>query len=307
MMIRKEAFADTRTFVFDRARPLDQARFQYLFEAGSADNVLRALAEFQNDDGGFGHGLEADVRAVASAAVATQIAFEIFRETRTPADHPMVARAVAYLVNTYDRQRQIWEIVPPEVESAPHAPWWTYANIMTEFGGCRLNPMPALVGALLDYPALVPSSLLEETVEVVLARLRGGEDKVTGESIRCVVSLAEAEHLPEAARSQVRAHALAAARDLVELDPARWGEYRLQPLDVLNSPHSFLAGAIDAAAVARNLDYWIEHQQPDGGWALTWSWADVDVEAWSQAEVDWRGYVAVNRLATLRAFERIDG
>ena len=115
------------------------------------------------------------------------------------------------------------------------------------------------------------------------------------------------DRAPAAGRArQVRAHAVAAAADSIEFDASRWEEYRLQPLEVLHSPESFLAPAIDPAAVQTNLDYWVDLQQPDGAWPLTWSWAEVDAEAWARAETDARGRMTVERLRTLRAHGRLD-
>jgi hypothetical protein len=305
-VITKQAFADAREFIHDRARPLDRALFRFHFESGSAAEVLRELAPYQNDDGGFGHGLEADQHAAASSAVATGIAAAVFREVRAPADHPLVLRAIAYLVKTYDRHRQIWEIVPPAVEDAPHAPWWSYADIETTFDGSRINPMAGIIGALYDYPALVPGVLLDEVTGVLLERLRSRGRRIASDEFKCIVFLAETEHLRPAVREQVRVDAVAAVADSIEFDPTRWEEYRLQPLEVLHSPASFLAPAIDPAAVQTNLDYWVDLQQPDGGWPLTWSWAEIDAEAWVRAEADARGHVTVERLRALRAHGRLD-
>ena len=47
-------------FIYRNARPLDLARWQYLFEDGGRENVLNILASYQNEDGGFGHALEPD-------------------------------------------------------------------------------------------------------------------------------------------------------------------------------------------------------------------------------------------------------
>ena len=49
-----------RKFIYLNARPLDFARWRFLFENGSRENVLDILSEYQNEDGGFGGGLEPD-------------------------------------------------------------------------------------------------------------------------------------------------------------------------------------------------------------------------------------------------------
>ena len=56
----KSIFEKAKSFIDRHARPLDLARWQYHFENGTRDAVLDALKDYQNDDGGFGHGLEAD-------------------------------------------------------------------------------------------------------------------------------------------------------------------------------------------------------------------------------------------------------
>lgn len=55
-----EAFEKARKFIYKNARPLDLARWQYHFENGSREAVLQALQVYQNEDGGYGHGLEPD-------------------------------------------------------------------------------------------------------------------------------------------------------------------------------------------------------------------------------------------------------
>lgn len=56
----REVFERARRFVYRNARPLDLARWKYHFENGSEQEVLAALSAYQNEDGGFGHGLEED-------------------------------------------------------------------------------------------------------------------------------------------------------------------------------------------------------------------------------------------------------
>ena len=51
----QDAFQRARTFIITRGRELDQRLFAYHFESGSRPALLGALAQFQNDDGGFGH------------------------------------------------------------------------------------------------------------------------------------------------------------------------------------------------------------------------------------------------------------
>ena len=73
--LSQAAFRRAKTFVMEQGRDLDRALLAFHFEDGTADDVLTALAAYQNDDGGFGHGLEPDLRTQASSAIATTVAF----------------------------------------------------------------------------------------------------------------------------------------------------------------------------------------------------------------------------------------
>ena len=71
-----------------QARPLERALYAYHFENAPAADVLTELAHYQNADGGFGHGLEPDMRLNDSSVIQSSIAFQHLRELKTPANHP---------------------------------------------------------------------------------------------------------------------------------------------------------------------------------------------------------------------------
>jgi hypothetical protein len=305
--LTKEHLDRSREFVERNGRALDRARFAHRFDRGPATDVVAALTTYQNDDGGFGHGLEPDMHTTASSAVATTLALGLLGEVDAKADDPVVIGAVGYLLDTFDHASRRWPIVPAEVETAPHAPWWNYAEIDETFHRCELNPMAATVAGLHRYSGLVPADFLAAVTATVLARLQVRADAVGVDEFRTVSTLAETPGLSDEQRDLVRTHALRQVARSVEFDPDRWGEYRLQPLDVLPTPDSFLAGAMDAAVVERNLDFWVRTLRPDGSWPLTWSWAEVDADAWARAERDGACVVLIERLGTLRAHGRIEG
>lgn len=66
-----EPFEKARQFIYQNARPLELARWQVHFENGSREAVLQALQVYQNEDGGFGHGLEPDNWNPNSTPIAT--------------------------------------------------------------------------------------------------------------------------------------------------------------------------------------------------------------------------------------------
>lgn len=91
-------FERARTFMYRNARPLDIARFQYHFEDGSKEAVMQALSYYQNEDGGFGHALEADYWNPGSTPLHSRAAGSIISEMDyEDAGHPVIQR----LLNWY--------------------------------------------------------------------------------------------------------------------------------------------------------------------------------------------------------------
>jgi len=297
-----QLFEQAKTYIFTHGRGLDQALFAYHFMDGSEDGVLNALATFQNEDGGFGHGLEPDIRTPASSVIATAHAFAIFRELKTPASHVMVQQAVDFLLEQFDAQKNIWQIVPLEVELAPHAPWWTYDATDQAFGQFLTNPRAQIIGCLYDYVELVPADFLPQISARLLEHMAGLPDELFKNDFLCYLILAESENLPNDLCEQVQQKLLSSASASIVEEPSRWKEYVLRPLGVISSPDSFLTAAVSQAAIEANLDYLVAQQLPDGSWPLPWSWAQVDGAAWSQAERDWKGAIAVEYLRLLQAF-----
>ena len=65
-------------FILQYGTNLHRERYLYRFQESPSNlNVLAALQHYQNSDGGFGHGLEADLRTRNSSVIATTVAMQI--------------------------------------------------------------------------------------------------------------------------------------------------------------------------------------------------------------------------------------
>ena len=302
--LTQAAFQRAVSFVKEQGRDLDRALFAYHFEDGAAEEVLNALAAYQNDDGGFGHGLEPDLRTPASSVIATTVAFQNFRSMGVPADHPMVRQGIAYLLETYDESRMVWPIIPPEVEDAPHAPWWDYASSDAGFGGFLVNPRVEIVGYLHDYSAAVPPEPLKTLTAAVIEHLDSLPDEMEMHDIFCLVSLAGTTSLPNSYRDRIWSKLAKAAEHGVAREPEQLTGYVLKPLNLVSSPDSPLAAGL-ADEVAMNLDFEIEQQGEDGAWSPNFSWGDQHPEAWEIAKREWQARITLKNLRVLRDFGRI--
>ena len=301
--LTQSAFQKARNFIMDQGRPLDQRRFAFHFEDGSADAVLAALTPYQNDDGGFAHGLEPDVRTPFSSAIVTTVGFQILREIRAPASHILVRKGIQYFIATYQASQQVWHIVPPEVDTAPHAPWWNYENSAETFGQFLVNPRAEILGYLHEFSDGVPTKLLTTLTATVLEHLDSLPDEMEMHDTLCLVRLAETETLPN--RDKVWAKLAQAAVHGVARNAEQLTGYVLKPLWLVPSPESPLAAELKDE-VEMNLDFEIEQQGEDGSWSPNFSWGDQYPEAWRTAKREWQSRFTVDTLKTLKDFGRIE-
>lgn len=292
-MLTKANFQHAKAFIRSHARQLDQELFNFYFEGGSAKAVKEALATYQNSDGGFGHGLEQDIRAVVSSPICTTIAFQYLSEVGATVDDKLVQGGIAYFLETYNPQLQGWPLTLPTFNDAPHAIWWTYDPDKT-WG----NPDAEIVAYLNQYPLLVQPELLGEANKNAQAQIVALSDDVEMHVFLCLMRL-----LPYAPYLESKAKAW--AQQLIETDTSVWEEYGLKPLTVFPSPTSPLASEFDTAIQA-NLAFEIAQQQDDGGWYPAWSWHDY-LDVWAKVRFEIAGTLTVKMLRVFQNYGVIEG
>ena len=309
-ILSKQAFTRACDFIYSKARPLERAMFAFHFEGGAVDDVLIALSQFQNEDGGFGQALEPDLRTPTSSALATGEGLNILKEVDSPGDHPIVRSAVEYLLSSFDGEKKIWRIAAQDTNKYPHAPWWhdEGGSLVITFDGYQVIPRAKIVGLLHHYSDLVP----EEWLDSITAQTVAGIETITpfgsggGDDLVYALSLAEEVTLAEQFRARIVKRLRTVVPEVVSHNPEEWGSYCISPLKIVTSPQSPIADLI-WDAVQEHLDYQIDHQTQEGAWDPVWSWGDFYPDAWQGAKVEWQGYLTLATLMALKVFNRIEG
>ncbi len=302
-MLSQDAFSRAARFLGEDARELEAALFRHAFGDAAPEPALEALAAFQNGDGGYGRGLEPDLRTPSSSALATSLALLRLAELGADRDHPQVRGAYGYLQASLDPERWVWRIVPADAAAHPHAPWWDESGLEERFGGFRVNPRAAVVAGLLHFDDGTEQSWLGEVAEDTVRAMETTE--LDMHELLAALALLEAPGLSVGFRARVRAVCEEAAERLVPTDPPAWSGYGLEPVAVASRPGSPLHHLF-ANVVHENLDALIARQAEDGSWAPSWSW-DGEGAAWQAARRDWQGVLTLQALATLQAYGRIEG
>src|SRR4051794_15176044 len=113
-------------FMATHARLLDRRRFDVLFRDAPPDGALAALSAYRNPDGGYGWGLEPDLRARESQPGGALHAFEVFEDV-APATSPDAVALCEWLASATLPDGGL-PFALPSASAAGCAPFWAGAD-----------------------------------------------------------------------------------------------------------------------------------------------------------------------------------
>ena len=300
-----ERQAAARAFLLNEARPLERALYQHEFEGGSADAAFAALAAYANPDGGFGHGLEPDLRTRNSSVLATSTALQHLHAVGAMSDHPLVAGAMAFLATVFDHEHARWPFIPPTANDAPHAPWWTVDDEHPAwFRGYAVYPRAELVAWHHVWRELADDGILAAAEEALVQTLASLTRPLDLNEVLSVARLARAESAPPWLRDAARTAVEESLPATLALDAERWTDYTLQPLALAPTPGGPFAHVVDPF-VDDNLAFRMDNQEQSGAWSPAWTWGDLYPDTWPQARREWQGVLTLEALRTFQAYGRL--
>ncbi|PNX49992.1 MAG: hypothetical protein BV458_14010 [Thermoplasmata archaeon M9B2D] len=301
MKLSKENFLLAAKFVRKHARDLDQLLFSYKFENASKNDVLQALAKYQNSDGGFGHGIEPDFRLQASSPMATSIGLQYCEELDIDTEHTIISSAVKYLVSTYQSDGGYWPVTFLNVDEEPHAPWWHVKEIITPSEAKWPNPNAEIVGYLNKYAMHVPEELLKAINIRALANLESSRH-IEGLVYDIICWNRIIPYLPKLLKLKARDKLKQTFQKVLPTMQETLREVRI--FSLASNPDSLLYHLFPDE-VNTLIDSEIERQSPDGGWWPTWKWNQYE-EVWKLAEVEWAGKITTECLIALNSYNLIE-
>lgn len=283
------------------ARPIDRAKWNCLFQGGSADEIAAQILPYQNPDGGLGYGFEPDVQLPLSAAIPTADAIFTAYEYGLDCTALWFGRILAYFEQTVQDIPKYWEDCPPEVMDYPHAPWWNYSPC-TVFNP---NPCAVVASAFLRYGTASQRKLGERIARDTLAFLTGDDFCGDHDTLNC---MALVEQLMRIGSPLITDEVIAAVeRRILQnvcFDRTKWHQYNFGPLDFVYSPDSPWYAAV-AHGIDEHLAFWLDAINENGVWTPNFSWG-IDSDISRQVTVQWTGFVTVRRAKILRNFGLIE-
>jgi len=282
--------AAAQRFVYDDARLLERHRLAMLFEGTPAGRVLDALRPYRNDDGGWGHALEPDLRGPDSQVSGALSALEVLAELGTAA-HPEVAALAAgtadWLAGVALPDGRVPHVLPTAV-AYPAAPW-----MQPNDGGMLTFAVAAHLWKLgVEHP------WLDAATAWCWAQL-DADILVGGYTVKFALDFLDA--VPEPDRVVAAVERLRPALREDGTIPVEGGQddERLTPLALSPVPGAPSRALFTEAQIGAELDRLENEQLADGGW-------DFDFLHWSPGQsVEWRGIVTLGALHTLRRHGRL--
>lgn len=287
------------------ARVLEQRRFAHHFTGGGAEPVETALAAYRNEDGGYGHGLEPELRGPVSRPTHTAHALYVL-DSAGRCRGPRVERVCRYLtlVSAPDGA------LPPQApENLPHAPDAPGASAPAVRG--ELLTTGPVVGLL--HRNQVWHAWLFRATDFCWAAVDALEKPHPYEVAAAVAFLDGVPDRSRAAGAADRLGRLVRERRMAVLDPGRPEAYpgattyavgdppggeRLLPHDYARVPESVARRWFTDEEMDGSLRFLARAQRADGGWPPGRpAWAPV-------ATSERRPMATIEALRTLRAYGR---
>ncbi|MFF3500080.1 hypothetical protein [Streptomyces sp. NPDC003247] len=287
-------------FVWLTARVLEQRLFAHHFLHGGADPAETALDAYRNDDGGYGHALEPDLRGPVSQPLHVVRALRVLDSLGRCAGR-RVEQVCRYLTSVSNPDGALPAIRPSQ-RGYPTAP---FVPIVDAPPSELLATGPA-VGVL--HGNEVWHAWLFRATDFCWQAVDSLETSHPYEIQAAVAFLDSAPDRPRAEAAADRLGRLVRAHRLAVLDPDRRdtppvppgyapGEHHF-PHDYARTPGSLARAWFTDDEMERSLDFLAADQQQDGGWPIRWRrWAPgTDLES--------RPVATIEALRTLRSYGR---
>lgn len=279
-------------FMAGHARVLDRRRFALLLDDGPSDatvtGALAALDAYRNADGGYGWGLEPDLRAPESQPGAALHAFEVLEEIG-PATSPRGAALCDWLETVTLPDGGLPFALPLSTDAAT-APWWAGADTTTS--SLQITAITAAMAHRVGRhdPAVRDHPWLARATAYCRDAIRALDTQPHAYVLSFAVTFADALR-----DGDLLAHLAPYVPDTGEL-PVAGGtdDERLRPLDLSPLPGLPSRALLADGVIERDLDRLQRGQHEDGGWS-------VDYARISPAgALEWRGAVTHAAVDLLR-------
>ncbi|MHA1983081.1 MAG: hypothetical protein ACW967_01925 [Candidatus Hodarchaeales archaeon] len=301
MKLTIDLFKKAEEAIRKNGRKLDIELFDYKFKNGSIDSVITELKKYQNEDGGFGHGIEPDFRLKSSSPMATTVGIQYCLKIGLPTDHDLYSTAIRYFLQHYIEEGSFWTNVYENVKNEPHAPWWQVDKVESPTNERWANASAEIAGFLFKFHKLVPQNLLEQLTKKIINVLEDFET-IQGGLYSLMCWERGLEHFPKNIKINLKGKIKNTYKSLSPLTQEKLSEVRI--FFLTKSPKDLINGELEPD-VNKLFDNEIKLLKTNDGSVPTWEWGMYE-EAWEKAKKEWIGKMTVDLIIALQNYSKLD-
>lgn len=280
------------TNIWDHGRRLDYYLVLSFLE-DTDQEILFELQKYQNEDGGFGHGLEPDIRMPFSSVAATDIAIFALDFVK---DHDlkeqMIEQIVHYYEENFDYSVKAWKMVPPMVDEFPRAVWWNYENVD---GFTYGNPNPEIIGFLYqNRKYLTKIDIISQMNKVIDYINDQFVKEATMHSIQSVLQFYK--RVDKDVKNLIKAKLQRVIDAELEKTNGNWDEYSFEPYLVASIDKLLLSNHLEQ--LESNLHFNLQKLN-SGLIEPTWNWYQYE-DVFEEVRHEWSGYLTLKVVQALR-------
>ncbi len=286
-----------KNFIINNARPLELALYDFFYENAEKETVIAELAKYQNEDGGFGNGLEADNWNPHSNPIATNDAIiTLDRIGALDKDSAIVKGIIRYLSShdSFDEEKKRWLFAIDSNADYPHAIWWKKDGD----GISHFNPTVSLAAFMVCMGSVNDREYYAQIVQEAFSVLF--ELEKCGDELKCYMlahqmlsdfGIKDVINL-EATKKGIEDKLL----EIICSDTTKYGvEYVPVPSDFFCGIYKvFLTDEIKPLVSAEK-DILGKIQKDDGGFDISWQWY-TDYKEFETARDWWRPRLTLDKL-----------
>ncbi|MPZ85738.1 MAG: hypothetical protein GEV28_37325 [Actinophytocola sp.] len=285
--------AAATSFLATHGRLLDRRLLALQLGEADPSAALAAVDGYRNPDGGYGWGLEPDLRAPESQPGGALHAFEVFEDV-APATTPHAAELCDWLATVTLPDGGL-PFALPVADPAGCAPFWAEADPSVS----TLQSTAFVAGTALRVaahdPAVAAHPWLATATRYCLDAIAAATTAPPAIELCFAIRFLDAAHDTHPAAAELLDHLGTFIPDdgLVPVTGGADDEW-MRPLDFAPTPDRPARKLFSQKVIDVDLRRLADRQQDDGGW-------HVDFASYSPAAtLDWRGYMTVRAMSILR-------
>lgn len=283
-----------REFMAGNTRLLDRRRFGVVVDGDPPEGALAALSAYRNADGGYGWGLEPDLRSTSSQPGPALHAFEVFEDI-LPATTLAAIELCDWLGSVTLPDGGVPFALPID-DGGGSAPFWVDADpAVSSLQITAIVTANAQRVAAVD-PPVASHEWLARATEYCLHAIAALDERPQTLQLAFSVQFLDAayDRHPRAEELLAKLAEYIPDTGLVPVTGGIEGE-TMKPLDFAPTPDRPTRELFSSDVIEKDLARLASGQQDDGGW-------EVDFASYSPAaSLEWRGHATVRALTVLKA------